>query len=101
LDSPVLNEQKRLNNKLWVDFLNNKLKYINVLSLMNGRHIIVSHFFSCSKSSKRFLTSYILFILITCGNIELNPGFTPCLKPTNEPLFLTNVLLKFKNLRKA
>jgi hypothetical protein len=47
---------------------------MDLLSLMNGRHIIVSHCFSCSKSSKRSLTSYILFILIICGNIELNPG---------------------------
>ncbi len=54
---------------------------------MNGRHIIVSHCFSCSKSSKRCLTIYILFILIICGNIELNPGFTPGLEPKNDSIF--------------
>ncbi len=90
-----MNGQKRRNNQLWVDFLIEKLKYINVLLLLRDRHIIVSHYFSFSKSSKRCLNFYLLYIVIICGNIELNPGFTSSPGPKNVSIILSFILSNY------
>jgi hypothetical protein len=85
-------------------FLINKLKYINVLLLLRDRCIIFSHCFTFNKKSKRCSTCYILnYILIICGNVELNPSSTSSPEPTNASIIskydtLSRKVWKFHHL---